>query len=183
MRWSKDKLDLLIDEYQYCNLYDLANKIGCTVKALTRKAEKLRLFRAKNNEIKDGIKYCTFCKTYHDKSQFYIDKAQNSNLRYNCKLYYENYKLKNRKQNTVTTTTLLNQKRGKSSNRDKNQILEKEKIKYRPVNPVVIKNGVEGKICNGCKTWKPLEAYGRDSKGIKKRRARCKDCYKLNSSK
>lgn len=43
MRWSQDKLDILLDEYEYGDLEKLSQKLGCTIKALTRKAEKLRL--------------------------------------------------------------------------------------------------------------------------------------------
>lgn len=182
MKWTDEKVEQLLDEYEYCDLIELSEKLGCTVKALTRKAEKLHLFRAKNNEVKDGIKYCTFCKTYHDESEFYKDRAKNSDLRYNCKLYYQNYKLKNKKQNLNLTPTLLNQKRGKESNRGvfegSSESCKKEKIKHRPISPVVKRNGIEGKVCNGCKEWKPLESYGKDKKGIAGRRARCVDCMR-----
>lgn len=181
MKWTEEKIALLNDEYEYCDLKDLSQKIGCTVKAITRKAESLRLFRAKNNEVKDGIKYCTFCKTYHPVTDFYVDRAKHSNLRYNCKLYYKKYKLKNIRSKPILTTTLLNQKRGNQSNRGVFEGEEREKIKYRPRNPVVIRNGIEGKVCNGCKEWKPLDSYGIDKKGIASRRARCKDCMKSKS--
>ena len=113
MKWTDEKVEILKDGYQYMNLEKLASQIGCSVKALTRKAEKLRLFRAKNNEIKDGVKFCTFCNTYHPVSHFYKDRAEHS-----------------------------------------------------------------GKVCNGCKMWKSLNEYGRDSKGITGKRARCVNCMR-----
>lgn len=44
MKWTDEKVEQLLDEYEYCDLIELSEKLGCTVKALTRKAEKLRLF-------------------------------------------------------------------------------------------------------------------------------------------
>lgn len=179
MKWSQDKLEQLLDGYEYMNLEELAGQIGCTVKALTRKAEKLRLFRAKNNQVKDGLKYCTFCKTYHPaESNFYKNRTKNSNFEYACKRYFEKFKLNNIKEESLLTTPPLTQKRGKQANRGIFETSTKEKIKYRPRNPIVVRDGIEGKVCNGCKTWKPLDFFGRDSKGIGQRRARCKDCMK-----
>lgn len=185
MRWSQDKLDILLDEYEYCDLEKLSQKLGCTVKALTRKAEKLRLFRAKNNEVKDGIKYCTFCNTYHPaESNFYKNRTKNSNLEYACKLYFEKFKLNNIKEEPLLTTHLLNQKRGNQANRGNFEGKEREIVKHRPKNPIVIKDGIKGKVCNRCKVWKTLNDYGIDQKGIGQRRARCRLCYKeINSLK
>lgn len=179
MKWTDEKLELLVDEYAYCDLKELSEKIGCTVKALTRKAEKLRLFRAKNNEVKDGIKYCTYCHTYHEvEDNFYKNRTKNSNLEYACKLYFEKFKLKNIRKIASISTTPLKQKRGNQANRGDFEVECNTKVKNRPINPVVIKNGVEGKICNGCKVWKPLDAYGIDKKGIAGRRARCISCMR-----
>lgn len=183
MKWSQDKLEQLLDEYEYCDLIELSQKLGCTVKALTRKAEKLRLFRAKNNEVTDGLKYCTFCKTYHPvDSNFYKNRTKNSNFEYACKLYFEKFKLNNIKEESLLTPPLPTQKRGKQANRGNFETSTKEKIKHRPRNPIVIKDGIEGKVCNGCKTWKPLDFFSRDKKGIGEKRARCKSCYKSNIS-
>ena len=179
MKWTDEKIEQLLDEYEYCDLLELSEKLGCTIKAITRKAEKLRLFRAKNNEVKDGIKYCTFCKTYHSaESNFYKNRTKNSNLEYACKLYFEKFKLKNIKKESLLAPSPLNKKGGKQANRGDFQGREREKIKYRPKNPVVVKNGIEGKVCNGCKEWKSLDSYGNDKKGIAGKRARCIDCMK-----
>lgn len=183
MKWTDEKIEMLKDGYKYMDLNELANQIGCTVKALTRKAEAIRLFRAKNNDVNDGYKYCTFCNDYHPDSHFYKNRTKNSNLEYACKLYFEKFKLENIRQNTLLTTTPLNKKRGKYANRGVFEGGEVEKIKNRPKNPIVIRNGIEGKICNGCKVWKPLSQYGADKKGIAGKRARCVVCMKERSKK
>mgnify|MGYP001578746881 CR=1 FL=1 len=181
MKWTDEKIEMLKDGYKYMDLNELANQIGCTVKALTRKAEAIRLFRAKNNDVNDGYKYCTFCKTYHpilDEFGSYIfhkDRHANNKFKYYCKKYNQQNQLNDIKSDTLLATPPLNQKRGKS--REKSSFLSNG-VKSRPRNPIVIRNGVEGKICNGCKVWKPLSEYGADKRGIAGKRARCVVCMK-----
>lgn len=171
MKWTDEKVAILTDEYAYVNLEQLAIKLSTTVKGVRRKADKLKLKRATNNQIVDGYKYCSFCQKEHPINDFYKNKSASYGLEYYCKKYYEQ-KIPNKiKQTTTPKTGESIQKRGEST--DKGQ-----KVSHRPLNPIVIKNGLEGKICNLCKQWKPLSEYGNDSKGIGGKRARCKKCYK-----
>ncbi len=51
---------------------------------------------------------------------------------------------------------------------------------------ILIKNGVKGKVCSSCKTWKPLTDYYKDaSHGPTQggRHCRCKACYKAGRKK
>ena len=51
---------------------------------------------------------------------------------------------------------------------------------------ILEKNGVRGKTCPSCDTWKPLEEFPRDSsKGESQggRHCRCKECHKRDYQK
>lgn len=164
-------LAILKDEFAYSNLEDLASKLGVTVKALRRKAEILGLKRATNNMIIDDYKYCSMCKKEHHISKFYRNKTASFGYEYFCVDYYKKKKLNKINQETETTTPLLTSKRGIPTDIG-------QKVTSRPKNPVVIKNGIRGKVCNKCKEWKPLSSYQNDPKGIAGKRARCRDCYR-----
>jgi len=41
---------------------------------------------------------------------------------------------------------------------------------------IVIRDGVEGKICSACKAWKPVEAYSRQQRSRDGYQANCKVC-------
>lgn len=180
MKWDDEKVVILRDNYAYSDLNELAGKLGTTKKAVIRKAQKLHLYRAKNNQIIDGYKFCSLCQIEHPVDQFYRNKAKYDGLEYHCKKYYE---LKKEKHNHSCTTPLLNNKRasateiGVSTTENKN-LLNLEYIKNRPRNPVVVKNGVSGKVCNLCKTFKPIIDYSKDANGVAGRKAICKICYK-----
>ncbi len=171
MKWTSDMLAILEDEFAYSNLEELASKLKVTVKALRRKAEELGLKRATNNMIIDDYKYCSMCKKEHHISRFYKNKTASFGYEYFCIDYYKKKKLNKIKEETPITTPLLTSKRGISTD-------IQQKVTKRPTNPIVIKNGVKGKVCNKCKEWKSLEDYQNDPKGIEGKRARCRDCYR-----
>ena len=175
MKWTDKEIQMLIDGFAYCELETLSKEIGCTVKALKRKAERLRLSRATNNQIVDDYKYCSFCKKEEHISNFYKNKSSSYRHEYYCKKYYELKRLNLLKQNATPPLLQPNKKRG-------NPTETHNFITNRPRNPVVIRRGIKGKICNQCKQWKPLDDYGNDKKGIAQKRARCKCCYKENQS-
>lgn len=178
MKWDDEKVAILRDGYAYSDLNELASKLGTTKKAIIRKAQKLQLYRAKNNQIIDGYKLCSFCQAEHPVDHFYRNRAKYNNLEYYCKKYYE---LKKEKQSHSYATHLLNNKRA-STTENKN-LLNLEYIKHRPRNPTIFRAGIEGKVCNMCKTFKPLAEYFRDKNGIAGRKASCKSCYKERYSK
>lgn len=185
MKWTDAKIEILKDSYAYSDLNELANQLKVTKKAVIRKAQKLQLYRAKNNQIIDGYKFCSFCQVEHPVHHFYRNKSKLDGLEYYCKKYYT---LKKEKQNHSQTTPLLNQKRaleteiGASATENKN-LLNLEYIKNRPKNQTLIVDGVEGKVCNLCKTFKALTYYSKDKNGIAGRKAICKSCYKERYSK
>ena len=164
-------LAILEDEFAYSDLEELALKLEVTVKALRRKAEVLGLKRATNNMIIDNYKYCSMCKKEHHISRFYKNKTASHRYEYFCIDYYDKKKLNKIKKEPAITTPPLTSKRGNTT--DKGQ-----KVTSRPKNPVVIRDGIKGKICNKCKEWKPLDSYQNDPKGIESKRARCRDCYR-----
>lgn len=185
MKWDDEKLAILKDSYAYSSLDELAIRLGTTKKAVIRKAQKLHLYRAKNNQVRDGYKFCSLCQVEHPVDHFYKNKAKYDNLEYYCKKYYA---LKKEKQNHSHTTPLLNQKRAftteKGASTTENQnLLNLEHIKNRPRNPVLNVDGVDGKVCNLCKTFKALIDYSKDANGIAGRKATCKTCYKERYSK
>ncbi len=176
MKWDSTKLAILEDGFMYRDLNELALELGCTVKAVMRKAEKLKLHRATNNQVIDGYKFCSFCQKEEPISVFYRNKSASHGFEYYCKKYYEQKSFNKIKSTPTPIAEECYQKRGNPTDTG-------QKITHRPTNPIVIRNGIEGKICNGCKTWKPLDEYGRDSKGIASRRARCRDCYRKSNKK
>lgn len=176
MKWTDEKVEILKDAYEYEDLELLSNKLGVTVKAVIRKAQKLKLHRAKNNQIINGYKFCSLCQCEHPIDSFYKNKAKFDNLEYYCKKYYELKKLKKEKQIDNLPSTLFNQKRALTT--DSPTFLAREAIKHRPKNPIIVKNDIEGKICNWCKKWKSLDEYGTDKNGIAGKKATCKMCYK-----
>lgn len=181
MKWTTEKIELLKDGFAYSDLNELAKKIGTTRGAIIKKAQMLQLRRAKNNQIVDGYKFCSLCKIEHPIEHFYRNKAKFHGLEYYCKKYYET------KDTTLAPSKSMNlTEKGidmteKTINQTEKGMNCTDYIHARPRNPVIIKDGIEGKVCNGCHTWKPLEDYGGDSKGIAKKRARCRTCYRSKS--
>lgn len=175
MVWNEEKVLLLKDEYPYVDLNLLAKKLGVTKKAVIRKAQKLQLHRAKNNQIIDGYKFCSFCKAEHPIDYFYRNKAKFDNLEYHCKKYYE---LKKEKQNHSCTTPPLNNIRAFTTEKRAFATERGGHSSKRPRSPIVVKNGVPGKICNKCKEWKPLNLYWNSKNGIAGKRAVCISCFK-----
>lgn len=175
MIWSEDKILILEDEYAYADLGNLALKLGTTIKGVKRKAEKLKLKRATNNQVIDGYKYCSLCKTEHHISHFYRNKAKSNGYEYYCKKYYET-----KSENTKDIHQLPHLNKGGYATDYKRGYATDYKghSSKRPRNPIVIKNNVEGKICNKCKVWKPLSQYWDDKNGIAQKKARCIECYK-----
>lgn len=181
MVWDEEKVLLLKDEYPYADLNLLAKKLGTTTKAVRRKAEKLRLKRATNNQIVDGYKYCSFCKVEHPVSSFYRNKAKSYGYEYHCKKYYESKKIN--KSQSEEKLPLLYQEDGEKSTEARGKTTERMgHSSKRPRNPIVIKSGVSGKICNSCKIWKPLSLYWNSKNGIAGKRAVCIDCFKAKHS-
>lgn len=175
MVWNEDKVLLLKDEYPYADLSLLAKKLGVTKKAVIRKAQKLQLYRAKNNQIVGGYKFCSLCQIEHPVDHFYRNRAKHNRLEYYCKKYYE---LKKEKQNHSHTTPPLNNKRAFTTERGAFTTEREGHSSKRPRSPIVIKNGVSGKVCNKCKEWKPLSLYWNNKNGIAGKRAVCIPCLK-----
>lgn len=175
MVWNEDKILLLKDEYAYGDLDLLAKKLGVTKKAVIRKAQKLQLYRAKNNQIIDGYKFCSLCQIEHPVDQFYRNKAKYDGLEYHCKKYY---KLKKEKQNHSQATSLLNNKRAFVTETGVSATERTGHSSKRPRSPIIVKNEVLGKICNKCKEWKPLNMYWNSKNGIAGKRAVCISCLK-----
>ena len=167
MVWNEEKILILEDEYSYADLNDLANKLGTTVKGVKRKAEKLKLKRSINNQIIGEYKLCSLCKIEHHISHFYRNKSKSNGYEYYCKKYYET-KFENNKDIHYLP----------HSDKGGNATDYKGHSSKRPRNPIVIKNNIKGKICNKCKTWKPLSRYWSDKNGIAQKKATCIDCYK-----
>lgn len=177
IKWDDKKVAILRDNYAYADLEELAKKLQTTVKGVIRKAQKLQLYRAKNNQINNGYKFCSMCQTEHPLDAFYKNKAKFDGYEYYCKKYYL----------TKNITTSPSQS-GASATESGASATDKgasttEYVTNRPKNPTVFKNGIEGKICNWCKEWKPLDQYSKDKNGIAQKKATCKLCYKNRYSK
>lgn len=180
MKWDDEKVAILRDSYAYSNLNELADRLGTTKKAVIRKAQKLQLYRAKNNQIVDGYKFCSLCHVEHSVDHFYRNRAKYDGLEYYCKKYYE---LKNKSKATPPLSEVrVNATENGAFTTDKRANVTEmqpiDPIKNRPRNPTLVLNGVEGKVCNMCKTFKPLIDYSKDKGGIAGRKATCKSCYK-----
>lgn len=171
MKWDEQKIQVLKDEYPYCNLDKLAKKLNTTVKSVRRKAESIKLKRATNNQIVNEYKYCTFCEKEHHISQFYRNKSASYGYEYYCILYYKN------KKESIENISLNSTASYNTPSKDMSYT-KKDAIKNRPINPIVIRNGVKGKICNMCKSFKPLDDYWADKNGIGGKKATCSSCYK-----
>ena len=167
MVWDDEKVLILRDEYEYSDLKLLADKLGTTIKGVRRKAEKLNLKRATNNQIRDGYKYCSLCKVEHSISEFYKNKAKSYGYEYYCKKYY-NEKVKRETDFKIERVPLPHSfKGGKMTDDNEMNVADiKGHSSKRPRNPIVIKNNIQGKVCNKCKCWKPLDSYWNSEKGI-----------------
>lgn len=180
MKWDDEKVAILRDSYAYSDLNKLADQLGTTKKAVIRKAQKLQLYRAKNNQIIDGYKFCSFCQVEHLVDNFYRNRAKFDGLEYYCKKYYEFKKeskttppLSDIRVNATENGVFTTDKRASAT-----ENLMLDPIKHRPKNPTVFVDGVEGKVCNRCKKFKPLIDYAKDKNGIAGKKATCKSCYK-----
>lgn len=162
MKWDDEKLDLLKDNYAYVSNEELAEQIGCTVNALVKKASRENLSKATNNQINDGIKFCTYCNTYHEIDNFYKDKHANSGYQYYCKLYYKSH-------NPRETTTPL---KNKSHNPRETKAFGLDGKR----NPITIINNKECIICKVCGNAKELDHFYKNSKMINGRVNVCKEC-------
>ena len=164
MKWNSDKVAILKDRYAFANLDELANDLEVTTKAVIRKAQKLKLYRAKNNQIFNDYKFCSLCQKEHHISEFYRNKSKYDGYEYYCKKYYL----------TKNNTTPPLSSKGASAT---------DYVETRPRNPVIFVNGVKGKICNSCKEFKSLDEYSKDARGYAGKKATCKLCYKERYSK
>lgn len=178
MKWNTEKVNILKDRYAFANLDELANELGATTKAVIRKAQKLKLYRAKNDQIFNDYKFCSLCQKEHHISEFYRNRSKYDGYEYYCKKYYLT------KNNTTPPLSL----KGASTteiraNTTETRANTTDYVETRPRNPVVTINGVVGKICNSCKEFKPLDDYARDKYGYAERKATCKLCYKIRYSK
>ena len=70
MKWNSEKVAILKDNYAFADLDKLANQLETTTKAVIRKAQKLKLYRAKNNQIINDYKFCSLCQKEHHISEF-----------------------------------------------------------------------------------------------------------------
>ena len=185
MKWNSEKVAILKDNYAFADLDKLANQLGTTTKAVIRKAQKLKLYRAKNNQIVNDYKFCSLCQKEHHISEFYKNRAKYDGYEYHCKKYYL----------TKNNTSPLSASKGASTTETRAKTTElrasttelrastTDYVETRPRNPVVTINGVVGKICNSCKEFKPLDAYSKDANGYAQKKATCKLCYKIRYSK
>ena len=164
MKWNSEKVAILKDNYAFADLDKLANQLETTTKAVIRKAQKLKLYRAKNNQIINDYKFCSLCQKEHHISEFYRNRSKYDGYEYYCKKYYL----------TKNNTSPLSSLKGASAT---------DYVETRPRNPVVVVGGVTGKICNSCKEFKPLDAYSKDKNGYAQKKATCKLCYKERYSK
>lgn len=160
MKWNSEKVSILRDKYPFSDLNELANQLGTTTKAVIRKAQKLKLYRAKNNQIFNNYKFCSLCQKEHHISEFYRNKSKYDGYEYYCKKYYLT------KNNT--TPPLLS--KGASATETRVKTTDKrasttDYVETRPRNPVIVVGGVTGKICNCCKEFKSLDAYSKDING------------------
>ena len=171
MKWNSEKVAILKDNYAFADLDKLANQLGTTTKAVIRKAQKLKLYRAKNNQIVNDYKFCSLCQKEHHISEFYKNRAKYDGYEYHCKKYYL----------TKNNTSPLSSSKG--ANTTDIRASTTDYVETRPRNPVVTINGVVGKICNSCKEFKPLDAYSKDKNGYAQKKATCKSCYKIRYSK
>ncbi|MBQ8997807.1 MAG: hypothetical protein IJ086_03815 [Clostridium sp.] len=173
MKWNTEKVSILKDRYAFANLDDLANELGATTKAVIRKAQKLKLYRAKNNQIFNDYKFCSLCKKQHHISEFYRNRAKYDGHEYYCKRYY-----KQRKEKLTTTLPFKKGQIGLRKGANKTDYVE-----TRPRNPVVVVGDITGKICNSCKQFKSLDEFSRDKNGYAQKKATCRRCYKIRYSK
>lgn len=177
MKWNTEKVNILKDRYAFANLDELANELGATTKAVIRKAQKLKLYRAKNNQIFNDYKFCSLCQKEHHISEFYRNRSKYDGYEYYCKKYYltKNNTTPPLSEGASTTETRVNTTDIRASATDY--------VETRPRNPVVVVGGVTGKICNSCKEFKALDAYSKDKNGYAQKKATCKSCYKIRYSK
>ena len=178
MLWDKEKVLILEDEYAYADLNLLAEKLGTTIKGIRRKAERLSLKRATNNQILNDYKYCSLCKIEHHISHFYKNKAKSYGYEYHCKKYYENKQLRDTSVPNITPLPHNNLRGNVTECTGGNATERGNHTSKRPRNPIVVKNDIKGKVCNKCKTWKPLDNYWTDKKCIGNKKATCIECYK-----
>ena len=175
MKWTDDKLDILKDEYGYVDNKELANKLGCSISALVKKASRINIKKVTNNSIADGQKYCTYCKAYHPIEQFYRDKYANEGYQYYCKLYYKSH-------NARETTTPLNIKshnpRESIGSKCHNPRESREFSLDWKRNPIIVVNGQKCLRCKSCQKVKPLYNFYENKKMISGRVNKCKECYK-----
>lgn len=177
MKWTTEKVNILKDRYAFANLDDLAKDLEVTTKAVIRKAQKLKLYRAKNNQVFNDYKFCSLCQKEHHISEFYRNRSKYDGYEYYCKKYYLT---KN------NTTPPLSKRASTTETRAKTTELRASTTDYvetRPRNPVVVVGGVTGKICNSCKQFKSLDEFSRDKNGYAQKKATCKLCYKIRYSK
>ena len=178
MKWNSEKVAILKDNYAFADLDKLANQLETTTKAVIRKAQKLKLYRAKNNQIINDYKFCSLCQKEHHISEFYRNRSKYDGYEYYCKKYYL----------TKNNTSPLSSLKGASATETRANTTDirastTDYVETRPRNPVVTINGVVGKICNSCKEFKPLDAYSKDANGYAQKKATCKLCYKIRYSK
>ena len=172
---TKEQKKFLIDNYPTMPTKELAKVLGITENNLRRKASFYKLKKLGNYSVVDNKKECATCKELLPLEEFYKDCWNNSGYRYQCKKCYNAPSI-------IPKTIIKNDLNYRNiygnccNNNGKGAI---EKVKNRPRNPVIIKDGLEGKVCNRCKEWKGLDAYSKDRKGIAGRKATCKECYKL----
>lgn len=171
MKWNSEKVAILKDNYAFADLDKLANQLETTTKAVIRKAQKLKLYRAKNNQIINDYKFCSLCQKEHHISEFYRNRSKYDGYEYYCKKYYL----------TKNNTSPLSSLKGASATETRANTTDY--VETRPRNPVVVVGGVTGKICNSCKEFKPLDAYSKDKNGYAQKKATCKLCYKERYSK
>ena len=179
MKWNTEKVSILKDKYPFADLDELANQLGTTTKAVIRKAQKLKLYRAKNNQNFDDYKFCSLCKKEHHISEFYRNKSKFDGYEYYCKKYY----LQKEKSDTTTPLSKRASTTETRANTTDKRASTTDYVETRPRNPVVVVGGVTGKICNSCKEFKPLSEYSKDINGYFQKKATCKLCYKIRYSK
>jgi len=166
----------IINNYPFLDNEILADKLGISVVNLRRKASVLGIKKASPYEIYNGKKLCSICEKQLPIEEFFKDSWNKSGYRYECKSCYEK---KHGKQQEAPAPEEPKVNNYKSKTLYETKVL----VTHRPMNPIVYQGGIKGKVCNGCKTWKPLTDYGKDKKGIAGVRARCKECYKNNRQK
>lgn len=170
-KWNENEVATLRDKFATEDLDVLMTELDRSIRSIMCKANSLGLARRANNAVVDGKKLCTFCREWHDVSEFYRNRCKYDGYEYYCKKYYL------QKDKKADAGELHKAKWTFKRSNSGYVGIDRERVKSKKVELSTI-DGIEGKMCTECEIWKPLDSFPKLAKGVGGRGSKCKACVK-----